>query len=134
MMNYETMIKESRSNQQLRSWLTEGRCPECGDLGPLDPCGGAMCRKHGLYFMVAVLPPMGKATDKKPSSKEPEKNTVITMKEQVTVWDPDNEVDRVIKKGETLTFKRIRSNGQFRFRTNDEHRVDVDADAAKSWF
>jgi hypothetical protein len=42
-------------SQQRKSWLTEGRCPECGELGKLDAFGGARCSTHGVYPLVGKL-------------------------------------------------------------------------------
>lgn len=40
---------------QLRQY--KGLCPDCGESGRLDPMGGAICSKHGLYKMVLVADP-----------------------------------------------------------------------------
>ena len=39
-------------SQLRQTWLKEGRCPECGELGRLDAFGGARCSVHGIYSMM----------------------------------------------------------------------------------
>ena len=39
-------------SKEIRQWLKEGRCPQCGELGALDAQGGARCSVHGIYAMV----------------------------------------------------------------------------------
>jgi len=36
---------------QKKQWVKDGCCPQCGECGRLDPCGGAECSKHGFYQM-----------------------------------------------------------------------------------
>ena len=45
------------ATNSVQLWQYEGRCPSCGELGRLDPCGGATCSKHGFYPLVIVPQP-----------------------------------------------------------------------------
>lgn len=36
------------------TWIKNGLCPECGECGRLDPCGGANCSTHGFYQMKII--------------------------------------------------------------------------------
>jgi hypothetical protein len=52
-------IANTAVSRQRRSWLKEGRCPECGELGALDAFGGARCSIHGVYPMMVGGIPQG---------------------------------------------------------------------------
>jgi len=38
---------------KIRQWITEGRCPQCGELGPIIS-GGPVCSTHGLYKLLTI--------------------------------------------------------------------------------
>jgi hypothetical protein len=52
-----TEVTKLTAAYQTKLWSYEGKCPHCGETGRLDPCGGALCTRHGFYHLQLVPKP-----------------------------------------------------------------------------